>query len=189
MAIPSVGLSCHFSGKALREDEALFLTCSPDGVLIVDLKNNLPAEHICIEGRGSVVQKVIKCGVLQDFFGKSLKIPPDFVERIHGLLKSNAINMLCLARKSGVIIFGFEKVLAALNAGEVEFLLQAIDGKKSGKEKTRLNAGDVRIFSVFNSEELGGVIRRQRVVHMAVLSGNPNLSRSILSLITKIRDF
>jgi len=182
-------LICNFSGKQITQDEAIFLTSSPDGVLIIDLNRDLPAKHICFECKRVVLEASIKQGILAEFFGSNLKIPTDFVEKAHVLLKNKAINMLCLARKSGVLVFGFEKVLSAVNASEAEFLLHAIDGKEDGKQKTALNAGAIRIFSVFNAKELGGVIGRERIVHIAVLKGNVKMSLRLASLIVKVQAF
>ncbi len=186
---PSEALHCQLTGRQISKEEAIFLTASPDGVLMVDLNRDLPSEHACFECRRTILEEAVKNGVMQDFFGLNLKIPNDFVGSAYSLLKNKAINALCLARKSGILIAGFEKVLSALKAGEAEFLVRAVDDAEGRKQKNALNAGNLRIFSVLNAQELGGVFGRERIVHTAVLKGNISMSSCVLSLIAKVQNF
>lgn len=182
-------LYCHLSGKPITKEEAMFITSSPGNTLIVDLSKELPGKHLCLECKRKVIELAIKQDILKKFFGEDLNIPTDFAEKIFVLLRKKATDLLCLAKKSGSLTFGFEKVMAALKAGESDFILHASDGKEGGKQKTGLNAGAVRIFSVFTSLELGKIIGRNRVVHIAILKGNANMIKSLVVAITRVQNF
>lgn len=183
------GLHCALSGKELSLGEEVFFAASPDGILIVDINKELPSKHVCIECRFDAINKAVESGIFQDAFGGDLKIPPDFADKILLLLHKKGQGMLSMARKSGLLVFGYEKVNASIKAGDADFILKASDGKSDTKHKTGLNAGFLRISGVFTSIELGGVIGRGRVVHMAVLKGNIKLSEKIAAILTKIENF
>ena len=127
-------LRCLISNKELSSGEELFLTISPDETLMVDLNKELPSKHICLECRGQVIDKALGLGVFQDAFGKDLKIPTDFANKVLLLLHKKAQNMLCMARKSGLLVLGFEKVNGAIKAGEADFILKASDGKSDASK-------------------------------------------------------
>lgn len=180
---------CALGKKALVQEDALFITCAPSGVLVLDLNKELPGRHICLECKSSVIEAAFEQGLFRQFFGESVIIPENFVDVVLATLQKKAVGLLCIAKKAGILTFGFEKIRAALLKSEVEFVLHAIDGKPGGKQKTGLNAGAAKVFSVFTSAQLGKVVGRKRVVHMAILKGNVSLSRMLVENITKIGGF
>lgn len=182
-------LHCAVSNKELSLDEGVFLTVSPEGLLIVDLRKELPSAHIFLECRREVIDVALAAGILQKTFGENLKIPDCFVDKVLETLQKQVVNMLCMARKSGLLVFGFEKVSEAIEKGVVDFILRASDSKSAAQNQSGLNAGFLRICGVFKSIELGGVVGRGRVVHMAVLKGNIKLSKKLIAIITKIENF
>ncbi len=182
-------LQCALTGKSLVIGEAVFLTISPDAVLLVDLNKELPGKHICLECKKEVVERAIKQGILQDVFGVDIQIPTGFAEKILLRLHKKAYDMLCMAKKSGALVHGLEKVMTALKADKCDFILQASDGTEGGKQKAGLNSWNLRIFSVFTSAELGRVTGKEKVVHMAVLKNNANMSASLSALMARIENF
>jgi ribosomal protein L7Ae-like RNA K-turn-binding protein len=187
--VEPVELRCYLSGKILTNTEVVFLTVSPDGVLIIDLTKELPGKHMYLECKRNVVDLAIERGILEKFFGENVNIPTDFAERIFVLLRKKALELICIAKKSGILTFGFEKVSAALRAGDAECILYASDCKGSRKKKTALNAGAIRIISIFTCLELGKVVGRNRVVYVAILKGNVNMIKILMSVITRVQNF
>tara|TARA_Y100001970_G_C14259115_1_gene878101 strand:- start:1779 stop:2120 length:342 start_codon:yes stop_codon:yes gene_type:complete len=81
------------------------------------------------------------------------------------------MEMIALARRSGRAISGFEKVLGALESGDVSILVEATDGADHGREKIGRKAAGVEILSLWTAGQMGGPFGRERVVHIAVLAG------------------
>jgi ribosomal protein L7Ae-like RNA K-turn-binding protein len=50
-------------------------------------------------------------------------------------MNSRCLDLIGLARRSGAAVAGFEKVRAALAAGDVALLVAASDGADDGREK------------------------------------------------------
>lgn len=144
---------------------------SPDGVVTPDFSGSLP-------GRGGWVtasRQAIQRAVAQNAFARSFKqpatTPADLTDRVEvGLVKA-AMNALGMARKTGDVILGFEKVRTALKAKNVAVLIEASDGAEDGKRKLRGVTGDATTIGVFSSGELSGALGRSGVVHAALKNG------------------
>ena len=185
----NMDLQCALSGKSITLNEAVFFVKSPDNTLIADLNKELPGTHVCLECNEKVIAQAIEKDLFQGVLGKDLNIPGNFVDRVALLLRKKALEMLCMAKKSGLLIFGFEKVMSALKEENCDFILQASDGSVGGKNKTGLNAGNIHVCGVFTSEELGSVIGRSKVVHVMLLKGNISMSSTLAALIKRIESF
>lgn len=181
-------LYCSVSGKLLTGEEVLFLTSSPENILMLDINKQLPSAHLCIECKREVIELAVQSKILQEFFGTDLTIPINFCEKLGEQLRKKLIELLCLARKSGFIVFGFDKVTEAFKTGKCDFLLRATDSKNVPQKKDT-DTALTKIFAVLTSFELGKIIGRNKVVHMAMLKGNAKMSKSILELIAKVNNF
>ena len=47
-------------------------------------------------------------------FGKGTKVPPDLIDIVENGMKSHILNLIGLANKAGLIIFGFDKIKDAV---------------------------------------------------------------------------
>ena len=141
-----------------------------DGVVTPDLKGKLP-------GRGLWVladETAMKAAVERNAFAKAAKaparVPADLVSRVRMLAERQVVELIGLAKRSGQLVAGFEKVEAALRLGKVRLLLEASDAARDGREKlARLARDGVDICAPLPAERLAGAIGRDHVVHAAVM--------------------
>jgi len=91
------------------------------------------------------------------------------------MLERDALALLSLANKAGLVVQGFAKVAEAIATNRVCLLLAASDGALDGRGKLagRLNASPERgeLAECFNSEQLGLALGRVNVIHAAVAAG------------------
>jgi ribosomal protein L7Ae-like RNA K-turn-binding protein len=82
---------------------------------------------------------------------------------------------LGLARKAGELTFGFEKVLAVIEAGRVAALVEATDGAEDGRRRlwstARRRSPAASLIGLFASAEMGLALGAENVIHTAFLAG------------------
>src|SRR3546814_9958370 len=66
---------------------------------------------------------------------RQVRVPEDLAEQVEALALRRCLDLLGLARRAGAVVAGFEKVKAALRAGEVGLLVQAADAADDGRQK------------------------------------------------------
>jgi ribosomal protein L7Ae-like RNA K-turn-binding protein len=119
---------------------------------------------------------VLAEAVKRNTFAKAMQAPvrpaPDLVERVAGLIDRQVVDLLGLARRSGSLVTGFEKVDVALRTGKVVLLIEAKDAGADGRAKlARHTLPGVEIWTPLTAEQLGRAIGRDYAVHVAVGPG------------------
>ncbi len=100
----------------------------------------------------------------------------DLADRTEKALLARMVGDLGIARRSGVLVLGFDNVLRTLESAKPpKALIEALDGSKDGKRKLyaaahRLELNCVVIESL-TSAELGLALGRENVIHAAVQPG------------------
>ena len=108
------------------------------------------------------------------------------IELIENILSKNLISLISLSRKSGIAVFGYEKVKSCLNDGTAKVLIQAKDGSADQKRKLRpLNKSHAYIDCI-SKKELGEAFGRNYVVHAALTSGG--LSKRVVHEASRLRN-
>ena len=99
-----------------------------------------------------------------------------------------------MAHKAGLVTAGFEKVRAALTAGQVYALILASDGAADGRQKVEAlakKASDLHnngtVVDIVSSAELEHALGRERVVHVALAPGR--LTELFLSDAARLRHY
>lgn len=135
-----------------------------------------------LPGRGGWVtasRQAIETAVRKDAFARSFKqratTPDDLSDRVEAGLVKAALNALGLARKTGDVVLGFEKVRAALKVKDIAVLIAAADAAEDGKKKLRSHLGAASLIESFDVAELSGALGRDGVVHAALKNGPASL--------------
>src|SRR3546814_9554818 len=87
---------------------------------------------------------------------RHVRVPEDLAVQVERLALRRCLDLLGLARRAGAVVAGFEKVRAALRAGEVGLLVQAADGADDGRQKIQALA---RARSEEHTSELQSLMR------------------------------
>lgn len=177
--IPAPERRCILCGTARPRNGMIRLAVSPDGVIVPDLAEKLPGRGLWICTDRRAVESALAARRFEKAVARSLRrklppqaIAPDLADRIEGLLTRRVLDRLGLARRAGDLVTGFEKVAAALRAGQVGILLQAADAAADGCRKLRsLVPPAVEIVQCLTRDEMGLALGRENVVHAALAPG------------------
>lgn len=140
-----------------------------NNTIIPDFSKKLPGKGIYITNNRHSLQTAINKKLFQKVTRHCVKIDDNFMETVASILKQKALDSLNLARKSGALISGFEKVKEAIKKNNVEFVIEASDAALDGKEKIVLLAKSIEIFNLFSIDELDRTLNKDNTVHVAIL--------------------
>ena len=163
------------SGEVMPEERLIRFAAAPDGSVAPDLARKLPGRGMWVEATRDAIATAVK----KNAFARSAKAPlkpsselPDLVER---LLARRCLEQLGLARREGVLISGFEKTLATLQAGKAAWLVEASNGAADGRRKllsaAARSSSPPSVCGAFSAEELGLALGLENVIHLALLAG------------------
>ena len=147
----------------------------PDGTVVPDLAAKLPGRGMWVEATRAAVDQAVKRGAFSRSAKTPLKPAADLADQVDRLLKERLRAALGLARRSGDLTFGFEKVLSAIESGHAAWMVEATDGAADGRRKllqaTRRTQKPPRLLGVFTSQELSLALGAGPVIHLAFLAG------------------
>jgi len=123
------------SGEVRDEAALIRFVVGPDGAVVPDLGRKLPGRGLWVAADRASLETAAKKGLFSSAAKTKVAAPADLADRVEGLLKARVLAALGLARRSGDLVMGFEKVFAALRAGKVEILIQAADGGEDGRRR------------------------------------------------------
>ncbi len=162
-------------GEASDEARLVRFVAGPDGVVVPDVARKLPGRGIWVGADRESIAAAAKKGLFSRAAKTKLTAPADLADQVEALLARRVLDSLGLARKAGIIISGFEKVVAALGTGQVAWLIEASDGAEDGRRKILSAAHKApnapRLLGAFNSDELGLALGGENVIHTALLAG------------------
>lgn len=131
----------------------------------------LPDPDARLPGRGlwlSADAESFKTALARNLFAKAARrrvvVDPDLAVRLDRLLAGRCLQWLGLARRAGVLEIGFEQVMRAARAGEIEVLVVANDAAEDGRRKLAAIAPAVTAVALFDRTAVGGAVGRDSVV-------------------------
>ncbi len=155
--------------------------------LLPDFNKKLPAKGMYITNNRLSLTKALEKKLFHKVSRHNLKIADDFMETVEKLIKQKALESLNLARKSGSLLTGFEKVKEAIKKNSVDFLIEASDAGHDGQEKIASVAKNIEIFNLFSIDELDMALNKENTVHVAVLKSD--VSRMVYQNLKKYQNF
>lgn len=163
---------CIVTRQALEKPAMIRFVIDPEGRVTPDLKERLPGRGLWVTATREALDQAVVKHAFAKAAKQSVKAAPDLAERVTELAKREVAELLGLARKSGQLVAGFEKVDAALRAGKVRVLVAASDGAEDGRGKlARIAGSGVEICAPLTAAELAQALGREHAVHAAIKSG------------------
>jgi uncharacterized protein len=165
---------CIVTRQALEKPALIRFVLDPEGRVVPDLKEKLPGRGLWVTADRDILAQAAAKNAFARAAKQSAKVPADLLDRVTELTKREVAELIGLARKSGQLRAGFEKVQIALQAGRVRVLVAASDGAEDGRGKlARLASGTatgpgVEILSPLTSAELAQALGREHAVHAAI---------------------
>lgn len=163
--------------RTLHDKAAMIrFVADPEGRIVPDLKGDLPGRGFWVTADAAILAEGLKRHVFAKVSKGKARAEADLVERVRALLERQLLDQLGLAKKSGHLVAGFEKVETALRSGKVALLIEASDGAEDGRGKLARLAGvsagsGVEIWAPLPGEALAPAVGRLTAVHLAVKPG------------------
>ena len=163
------------SGEVMAEEKLVRFVPGPDGVVVPDVARKLPGRGIWVAADRASVDAAVKKNAFARSAKMKLSAPADLSDLVEKLLTRRVLDALGLARRSGDLTSGFEKVMSAIRGGKAAWLIEASDGAADGRSKilnlARHMSPTPRVIGVFTSAELGLALGAENVIHTAFLGG------------------
>lgn len=164
--------TCIVTRKVLEKAQMIRFVAGPAGDIVPDLKADLPGRGFWVTADRKILDEAVRKHIFSKVTKGAAKADAELPERVAQLLTRQVVDQLGLAKKSGHLVAGFDKVEAALRARQVKLLLEASDGAAEGRGKlARLAGPGVEIWAPLPSEALAPALGRLHAVHVAVKPG------------------
>lgn len=163
---------CIVTGKVFEKETLLRFVVLPDGTVVPDFKKKLPSKGVYVSNQKKMLQKAIANNLFAKVLKNGAKSGDVLMVQVENLLKKQALDMVSLAKKAGVLITGMDMVREALKKGKVAFLAEAVDAGEDGHNKIVSLAKGLEIFSLFKIEELDKELARDNTVHLAFVKSS-----------------
>lgn len=169
---------CILTGSVQNKEDLLRFVLLKDGTLLPDFDKKLPGRGFYFSNSKQLLEDLVNKNKessknpLNKVLHTKVLIPDDLPEMIEKILEKKALNSLNLARKSGTLILGFEKIKEAVLKKRISFIITALDAGADGKSKLEKIAGDLQKVELFTTEVMSAVLNRDNTVYLAIVKGN-----------------
>lgn len=175
------GRMCIVTRESDKPDDLIRFALGPDGVVVPDIKRQLPGRGCWVKAERQYVEKAIAKKLFARAFKKEVKAGPELVDMVDRLLVQQLAGMMNLARKASQFITGATKVDAAVRSGAALAVFHAADAAPDGVRKinqartawhlgmeTEAAIPSIRPFTAAEMDELMG---QNAFIHACVLAG------------------
>ena len=162
---------CIVSGEIKEKSQLLRFVRTPDNQIIPDLNKKLPGKGIYVSNSYVLLKQVVEKCLFAKVLKKNVKVNKDLLQTVENVLHKNAVSAISLAKKAGDVVIGLDKVLEALKADQVSFLLEATDAGQDGVKKLQKYTESMLTYRLFSIEELDKALDKVNTVYLAFLEG------------------
>ncbi|MBP2159870.1 MULTISPECIES: RNA-binding protein [Asticcacaulis] len=163
------------SGESLDTGSMIRFVVSPDGILVPDVSHKLPGRGIWLRSERGGLEIALRRNIFSKAAKRQVKADPGLVDQVHGLLRRRCLDLLGLARREGLLISGYEKILGNVKAGKLAWLVEATDGSADGRNRilaaNRAAQGKAKICGCFDNSDLSLALGLENAIHVALLPG------------------
>ena len=163
------------SGETTNTDNLIRFVVSPDGQLVPDIAHKLPGRGIWLRSDRASLETAIRRNIFAKAAKRQVRADAGLVLQVHQLLRRRCLDLLGLARREGVIVTGFEKVLNTVKSGKAAWLIEASDGAEDGRKRilaaVKATGSVTKVCGTFSNADLSLALGLENAIHAALLSG------------------
>ncbi len=160
-------------------DDMIRFVAGPDGAIAPDLAQKLPGRGVWVTATRLAVEQAVARNVFTKSLKRHAKPNLDLADLVEQMLLERLRQAVSFANKAGLIVTGFTKVEAAIEAGKVISLIQAFDAADDGVERLQRKYRAVSeargrramLTRHFGIDDLSMALGRSNVVHAALTEG------------------
>lgn len=167
---------CIASGEVLPEARLVRFVVDPEGNVVPDIDAKLPGHGYWVSADAKIIERTVKRRVFAKAAGQQVRAPDDLAARTEAGLVQRMLAHIGLARRSGQLILGFDRVEKEIRGLEPPALIvEASDCSHDGRRKLHSAAKAAGyipfVIAAFSNAELSLSMGRENVVHAAVKPG------------------
>ncbi len=182
---------CIVTRETVDTSQLLRFVLGPDDQVVGDIKGKLPGRGVWVTARKTFIEQAIEKKLFPRAFKTKCQVSKTLPQEVDKQFEARCLNYLSLAKKTGAVITGFDKVTTALNKDNVALLLQASDGATDGQEKLErkfLHLGPAdHVIKVFSCEQMSMAFGGTNVIHAAITRGT--MAKNVLASTAKMLEY
>lgn len=163
------------SSETVDTDDLIRFVIAPDGQLVPDVAHKLPGRGIWVRSDRISLETAIKRNIFAKAAKRQVRADPALIPQVHQLLRRRCLDLLGLARREGVIVTGFEKVLNTVKSGKAAWLVEASDGAEDGRKRilaaVKATGSVTKVCGTFSNADLSLALGLENAIHAALLPG------------------
>ena len=160
---------CVLTGEIKPKNELLRFTVLKNGDLVPDFNKKLGGKGVYVSNSKSLLEGIKKDVKIGKILHKPAKTDPSLPDLVEKILAAKGLESLNLARKSGALVLGFEKVKEQIIKNKVEFVVEATDAGADGAKKMSELCKNIEQLKIYDSATLETAFNRETVVYAAIL--------------------
>jgi len=168
----------------------------PENLVYPDIKAKLPGRGVWVSATRDDLQSALDKNAFSRGFKTKVSVPENLIEQVETALKRHILALMAMAKKSGHLFIGFDQVMAAARSDVLAWRIEASDGAEGSRGKIRALSKAIahelemplpRVIGCFNSQELGHILGRDKIIHCALPTSR--LARSMGQNVNRLAGF
>lgn len=160
---------------------------TPDGDIVPDLYKKLPGKGVYVTNSYALLKQAILKNIFAKILKKKIKVNKELLQMVENVLHKNALSAISLAKKTGDVVIGLDKVMETLKASHPLFVVIANNSGDDGVKKLQNLTQGLQVYRLFSVEELDKTLDRVNTVYMAFL--NTKMSIMVKDNFDKLSEF
>lgn len=165
--------TCIVTREEKTPDQMIRFVVGPDEEVVPDLKHKLPGRGVWVTANRAMILEAVEKGSFARGFKRKVKVEKTLPLMVQNLLRMNALSLLSMACKAGILVTGQKKVEELLKRGKAKFIIQAEDSTGDGKRKLTqmtevMEENQCELLVAFTSEELDKALGGVNTVHIGM---------------------
>jgi len=171
--------TCIITRHSGPADTMIRFVAGPDGLVVPDLKGNLPGRGAWLTASRKVLEEAIRRKAFARSLKQDVRTAATMPDMLDGLLVKAALGSLSLARRGGVVVTGALKVNTAIRAGAALMVLHATEAAQDSRRKIaqavhaagRQGLSTPSVVTLFTAGEMSLAFGENNVIHAAICKG------------------
>lgn len=161
---------CIVSGETAPKHGLIRFVVGPDNVIVPDLGERLPGRGIWLSADAGTLDKAVAKKLFARAAKAQVSVPEDLTGRVEGLLAKKCQDVIGLARRSDLLVYGYDRVLEVLERNAAGLVVIASDAG-GGRHEVVYAAGNTPVVSGLQSREMGEAAGKGVVSFLTVQRG------------------
>ncbi len=161
---------CIVSGETAPKHGLIRFVVGPDNVIVPDLGERLPGRGIWLSADAGTLDKAVAKKLFARAAKAQVSVPEDLTGRVEGLLAKKCQDVIGLARRSDLLVYGYDRVLEVLERNAAGLVVIASDAG-GARHEVVYAAGNTPVVSGLQSREMGEAAGKGVVSFLTVQRG------------------